>query len=255
MRKLLLPGLGLLLFSPGCSGKPKGTVSTTPSSPSFFRVDPAEAGSVHGFVRYTGHRTPPRLVDLSADPACAALHTRRSFEDSLLVTPKGLVANAFVYIDKGLEGKTFAAPSAPVIMDQRGCWFRPHVLGIQTGQVLQVINSDPVTHNIHPVAAINREWNHSQGPGDPPLSRRFARREIMVPVKCNIHGWMHAFLGILEHPYFSVTPDDGSFSIPDLPPGTYTLSIWHEKLGRQSQQITVTAHHITEVELLFKAGQ
>jgi plastocyanin len=168
------------------------------------------------------------------------------------VGPKGALANAFIYIKKGLEGKTFAVPATPVVIDQRGCWFRPRIVGIQTGQVLQVINSDPVTHNIHPMAEINREWNHSQGPGDPPMSRKFLKPEIMIPVKCNIHSWMHAYIGVVDNPYFAVSKEDGSFAIENLPPGTYTLGVWQEKLGTQEQQLTVAPHQNVVADFTFK---
>ena len=191
---------------------------------------------------------------MSGDPACAELHKRWISDESLLVNSKGFVANAFVYIDRGLENKTFAIPQQPVVIDQRGCWFRPRVLGIQTGQMVRVTNSDPVTHNIHPVAVTNREWNHSQGPRDAPLIRKFSHREIMIPVKCNIHGWMQAYFGVVEHPYFVVTDGDGSFNLGNLPSGTYTISVWHERLGRQSQQITVSPRHTTEIAFLLKAN-
>jgi hypothetical protein len=118
---------------------------------------------------------------------------------------------------------------------------------------LQVINSDPVTHNIHPMAMTNREWNHSQGAGDPPMNRKFLQPEVMIPVKCNIHSWMHAYIGVLENPYFNVSGEDGSFTIANLPAGTYTLAVWQEKLGSQEQQITVAPHVATAVDFRFQA--
>ncbi len=194
---------------------------------------------------------PHAFVDMSGDPACVAADHGRATDESFLRGPSGAVANAFVYVEKGLEGKTFDVPKAPVLIDQRGCWFQPRVLGIQTGQVLQIVNSDPVTHNIHPMAKVNREWNHSQGPGDAPLLRRFLKPEVMIQVKCNIHSWMHAFLGVVDHPYFAVTREDGSFEIKNLPPGTYTLSVWHEKLGTGQRQVEVKPGNrsITRFEL------
>ncbi len=194
----------------------------------------------------------PKLIDMSEDPACVETHKGKAYDESLVVNPAGLVANAFVYIDKGLEGKTFEVPSTPVVIDQKGCWFRPRVMGIQVGQELKVVNSDPVTHNIHPMAEINREWNHSQGPGEDPLSRKFLKPEVMIPVKCNIHSWMHAFIGVRDDPYFAVSQEDGSFTIPNLPPGTYTLAVWQEKLGTQKQQITVTEGQNTVANVTFK---
>ena len=192
------------------------------------------------------------MIDMSSDPACVEAHHGKAYDESLVVSSNGSLGNAFVYIEKGLEGKNFEVPSTPVTIDQRGCWFRPRVLGVQIGQVLQVVNSDPVTHNIHPMAEVNREWNHSQGPGDAPLSRKFLKPEIMIKVKCNIHSWMHAFIGVVEHPYFAVSKDDGSFEIDNLPLGTYTLAVWQENLGTQEQQVTVTPHSTAVTKFTFK---
>ncbi len=177
---------------------------------------------------------------MTGDPACVEAHHGKPYDESTVVNPNGTLANVFVYVKTGLEGKQFEVPATPVTIDQNGCWFRPRVLGIQTGQALKVTNSDPVTHNIHPLAQINREWNHSQGQGDPPLARKFTKPEVMIRVKCNIHSWMRAYIGVLEHPYFAVTGADGSFEIPNLPPGDYTLEAWHETLGTQQQKITVS---------------
>jgi hypothetical protein len=190
---------------------------------------------------------------MSEDPACVeANHGKRLFEDFLIVGHGNTLSNAFVYIEKGLEGKNFAAPQTPVVIDQHGCWFHPHVIGLQTNQPFQVVNSDPVTHNIHPMAHLNREWNHSQGPGDSPLNRKFVKPEIMIPVKCNIHSWMHAYIGVLDHPYFSVSKEDGVFDISNLPPGTYTVAVWHEKLGALEQQITINPGQTAVVDFTYK---
>jgi plastocyanin len=189
---------------------------------------------------------------MSEDPACVEAHRGKAIDESLLVSSSGALANAFVYVKKGLEGKNFAVPSTPVTIDQNGCWFRPRVLGIQTGQILQVFNSDPVTHNIHPMGQINREWNHSQGAGDAPMVRKFIKPEIMIPVKCNIHHWMRAYIGVVDHPYFAVSKEDGSYTIAGLPPGTYTIEVWHESLGTQEQQVTVAPHAKAVANVKFK---
>jgi plastocyanin len=226
----------------GCSAKVKptdtGSAKAAPA-PIYFMVDPATAGVVTGTIRSVGKRPKPVPIDMSNEPACVSAHQGKAYDESLMVGRGGELANAFVYVKSGLEGKTFAVPSTPVVIDQSGCWFYPRVMGIQVGQILQVVNSDPVTHNIHPMAQVNRDWNHSQGAGDPPLARKFVKPEIMIPVKCNIHSWMHAFIGVVEHPYFAVTGEDGSFTIANLPPGTYTLAVWQEKLGTQEETITV----------------
>ncbi len=247
--------LASALVVAGCSSKPAPPpAAAEPAKPAvvYFHVDPASAGSVSGTVLYTGRKPARKLIDLSSDPACVKSHQGKVYDESLIVDGKGHLGNAFVYISKGLEGKNFEVPSTSVTIDQRGCWFRPRVMGIQTGQVLDIINSDPVTHNIHPMAHTNREWNHSMGPGDEPLHRRFIKSEIMIPVKCNIHSWMHAFIGVVDHPYYAVTKDDGSFEIKNLPVGTYTLTVWHENMDPQEQQITVAAGSSVASNFTFK---
>jgi len=239
----------------GCSGKVQteqpGPAKSAPA-PVYFKVDPETAGSVTGQINFKGRRPAPKAIDMSEEPACVEAHHGKAYDESLVVGKKGGLANAFIYIKSGLEGKTFVIPADPVTIDQNGCWFRPRVLGIQTGQVLKVVNSDPVTHNIHPMAVVNREWNHSQGMDDPPIARKFLKPEIMIQVKCNIHSWMHAFIGVLDHPYFAVSKDDGTFEIKNLPPGPYTIAVWQEKLGTQEQQITVLPHGKAEANFTFK---
>jgi plastocyanin len=239
----------------GCSGKPKTeqpAATSSEAAPVYFKVDPATAGTITGRIHFTGRRPSPKAIDMSEEPACVEAHHGKAYDESLVVSKSGGLANAFLYIKGGLEGKTFAIPADPVTIDQSGCWFRPRVLGIQTGQVLKVVNSDPVTHNIHPMAEVNREWNHSQGAGDPPLARKFLKPEIMIRVKCNIHSWMHAFIGVVSNPYFAVSKDDGTFAVSNLPPGTYTIAVWQEKLGTQEQQVTVEAHGNAEANFTFK---
>src|SRR5277367_5537159 len=238
----------------GCSAKPKTEqpAATFEPAPVYFKVDPATAGTITGRIRFRGKRPSPKGIDMSEEPACVEAHRGKAYDESLVVSKSGGLANAFLYIKSGLEGKTFAIPADPVTIDQSGCWFRPRVLGIQTGQILKVINSDPVTHNIHPMAKVNREWNHSQGAGDPPLARKFLKPEIMIRVKCNIHSWMHAFIGVVDNPYFAVSGADGSFEIHNLPPGDYVIGVWHETLGTQEQKITVLPQGKTTASFSFK---
>ena len=237
----------------GCSKQPAAKPVASEPAVAYYTVDSATAGSVTGKIKFVGKAPARKLIDMSGDPACVEAHKGKAYDESLVVGANGAVANAFVYIKSGLDGKKFAVPAQPVVIDQNGCWFRPRVMGIQVGQTLQVINSDPVTHNIHPMAMTNREWNHSQGAGDPPMNRKFLQPEVMIPVKCNIHSWMHAFIGVLENPYFNVSGEDGSFTIANLPAGTYTLAVWQEKLGSQEQQITVAPHVATAVDFRFQA--
>jgi hypothetical protein len=245
---------GVVLLA-GCSGNDKTSqpsVAKSEPAPVYFKVDPGTAAAVTGQIKFKGKRSTPKVIDMSEEPACVEAHHGKAYDESLVVSKNGALANAFIYVKSGLDGKTFEVPADPVTIDQNGCWFRPRVLGIQTGQVLKVVNSDPVTHNIHPMAEVNREWNHSQGGGDPPLARKFLKPEIMIPVKCNIHSWMHAFIGVLNHPYFAVSKDDGTFEIDNLPPGTYTIGVWQEKLGTQEQQLIVPPRGKPVANFTFK---
>ena len=249
---VLLCGFGILA---GCSGtrtKEPQAESKKEPAPSYFKVDPATAGVLKGTVRFTGRKPARKTIDMSGDPACVEARHGKAYEESVVVSPNGALANVFIYIKSGLEGKTFEVPAAPLTFDQRGCAFHPRVTGIQTGQTLQVTNSDPVTHNIHPLPQNNREWNHSQGAGDAPLARKFMRPEVMIRVKCNIHSWMRAFIGVVEHPYFAVTGPDGTFEIPNVPPGEFLIEAWQETLGTQEQKITVAPSGKIEINFVLK---
>jgi plastocyanin len=239
----------------GCSRSAQRVSQTTATAnptPVYFKVDPATAGVLFGTIHFTGKRPARTPINMSEDPACVAAHHGKPYDESVVINRNGTLANVFVYAKSGLEGKTFEIPSEPVTIDQNGCWFVPRVLGIQTGQVLRVVNSDPVTHNIHPMAQINREWNHSQGAGDPPLARKFLKPEVMIRVKCNIHRWMHAFIGVVDNPYFAVSGTDGSYEIRNLPPGDYVIGVWHETLGTQEQKITISPSGKTSLSFTFK---
>jgi plastocyanin len=226
--------------------------SQSAAPPAYYKVDETTASTITGRVTFRGKRPVPQTVDLAEDPECAKLHRKPVYDQSLVVSRDGKLANAFVYIKSGLAGKNFAPSSTPVAIDQKGCWFEPRVLGIQTGQELKVTNSDPVTHNIHPRAQVNREWNHSQAGGDPPIERRFLKQEVMIRVKCNIHSWMHAWIGVVDNPYFAVTGTDGAFVLKNVPAGDYTIEVWQERLGTQEQHITVAAASQQSLNFEFK---
>lgn len=226
---------GLLVILVGCGGRKNGA----PPEQSFFRPDPATSGTIGGKVRFVGKKPAPKPIDMDQDPQCAKLHGQTVYDDPVSVSPDGALANAFVWIKHGLDGKKFETPAGPAIIDQRGCWFGPRVMGVRVGQTFKVLNSDPVTHNIHPLAETNREWNQSQAPGAEPLTRTFATTEVMIRVKCNIHNWMRAWVGVVDHPYFAVTGEDGRFQLKNVPPGNYTIEVWHETLGRQEKQINL----------------
>ncbi|HZS04469.1 MAG TPA: carboxypeptidase regulatory-like domain-containing protein [Blastocatellia bacterium] len=250
--KILLLCAGLAALA-ACSGtKPPGPAGTAPGTPVWFKVDPQTAGVVTGRVLFAGKKPVRKKVDMDEEPQCAKLHESAVFDDLIAAESDGALANVFVYVKQGLEDKKFEPPADPVVIDQKGCWFGPRVIGIQAGQTLKVTNSDPLTHNIHPLAQVNRDWNQSQAPGAEPLTRRFTQPEVMIRVKCNIHSWMHAWVGVVAHPYFAVTGKDGSFQLRDVPPGTYTVEAWQEELGRLDQQVSLAPAGKGEIVFRFK---
>jgi plastocyanin len=190
---------------------------------------------------------------MTAETACVAAHAGKPVYDEPVVTGKaGEIANVFVYVKTGLEGKKFEPPKTAVVIEQHGCMFVPRVMGILSGQTLAVKNTDNVSHNINPMPKENREWNQQQSPGAPDIERRFARPEIMIPVKCNVHKWMRSYIGVLDHPYFAVTSSDGSFELKNLPPGDYTVAVWHEQLGGKTQEIHMAASASTEMKVTLE---
>lgn len=246
--------LPLLLLLAACAPAPK-PAEPAPPAPVVFQVDPATAGVIRGTIKFTGKKPAAKKISLDADAQCVKLHPGGIItEEGVILAANGAVGNVFVYLKSGLEGKQFATPKEPVVIDQKGCWFAPRVLGMQTGQPLKVTNSDPVTHNIHPQPQKNRDWNQSQSPEDPPLQRKFTAPEIMIPIKCNVHNWMHAWLGVLDHPYFAVTGTDGSFEIRSVPPGNYTVAVWQETLGADEQPVTLAPSAKTDLTFTFKGN-
>jgi hypothetical protein len=249
---LFLPAFAAILLA-ACSATAPAKKQTAAAAPAYFKVDPATAGAIQGHVTFHGKIPPHKKVDMSEDPQCAGLHKTAVIDDAIAAARDGSLANVFVYVKQGLEGKKFAPPSQPAVIDQKGCWFIPRVLGIETGQTLNVINSDPVTHNIHPRPHANREWNQSQDPGAPPLVRHFQAPEAMIRVKCNIHSWMHSWIGAVDNPYYAVTGVDGKFDLSNLPPGNYTIEAWQEELGTQQQQVSVKPQGKSAIQFTFLA--
>jgi plastocyanin len=226
------------LLTVRCGESRRREKSEAPKPVVYFRVDPATAGTLRGRITFHGATPAKAAISMDAEAWCQQAHTGRPvYEQSVIVGKDAGLANAFVYIQSGLEGKTFEPVKESVTIDQHSCMFVPRAIGVRVGQTLLVSNSDQVSHNIHPQPQNNREWNQQQSPQSPDLQHRFARAEVMIPVKCNVHAWMHAYIGVVEHPYFAVTGPDGSFVWNNVPPGDYTIGVWHEKLGVQSRQV------------------
>jgi plastocyanin len=228
----------------------KKAVASTPVE--YFHVDPATAGTVSGKIAFRGAKPARKLISMESEAGCERAHAGHPVYDESLVTGKsGALANAFVYIQAGLEGKKFEPVKQAVVLDQHGCMFVPRVIGLQAGETLDLKNSDTVSHNVHPMPQNNREWNQQQSPGAPDVEHRFPRAEVMIPVKCNVHAWMHAYIGVVEHPYFAVTGADGAFELKNVPPGDYTVAVWHEKLGQQTQQVHVAPSTTAAVNFTY----
>jgi plastocyanin len=212
-------------------------------------IDQATVGSVRGAVKFDGTAPKAQKIDMSQDPACKGAN-----EAETVVADKGSLANVFVYVKDGLGSRTFDVPKDPVVLDQSGCRYHPHVLGVMAGQTVQIKNDDPTTHNIHPTPKDNREWNESQPPQAAPIEKTFAREEVMLPVKCNQHPWMKMYVNVVKSPFYAVTGPDGKYEIKGLPPGDYTIAFVHEKLGEQDQKVTVGPKESKTVDQSFKAA-
>jgi plastocyanin len=190
---------------------------------------------------------------MAADPVCSKSHPGAAMSEEVVTGPDNTVANVLVYVSEGLPGRTFEAPKESAVIQQKGCQYHPHVAAVETGQKLMVENSDPTTHNIHPVPSNNREWNQSQTQGAAPLETTFGREEIAIPVKCNIHPWMKGYIAVFKHPFFAVTGSDGKFVLKSLPPGNYTITAWHEQLGTTTQKVTIAANETKDVNFTLGA--
>jgi len=223
-----------------------------------FTAGPAVTGgagaTVSGKVKFTGKAPANPSIDMSEEAKCAAEYKTTPKEQIVVVNPNGTLANVFVYVKAGLPADAkFPTPTTPAVIDQKGCTYHPRVFGIMQGQPLEIRNSDALLHNIKAMAKKNRPFNISQPAAGMKTDKTFAVQEVMLPFECNVHGWMHAFAGVLPHPFFSTTGPDGSFSITGLPAGTYTIEAWHEKYGTQTASVTVPATGTKTQDFTFTA--
>lgn len=247
----MFSGLCLLLLLVGCSKKetPEEQPASSPSatSASATPIDPATVAAISGTVKFEGASPKPATIDMSQDANCKGSNKAEN-----IVVSDGHLANVFVYVKEGFGNRTFEAPKEAATLDQSGCRYHPHVLGVVAGQNIKIVNSDPTTHNIHPTPQNNREWNESQAPQAAPLEKTFAREEIMLPIKCNQHPWMKMFVNVVKSPFYTVSGADGKYEIKGLPPGDYTLAFVHEKFGERTQKVTLAAKDSKVVDVSFQ---
>lgn len=211
-------------------------------------VDPATAGSLAGVMTFTGAAPVAEVINRRSDPYCAGLGEART--EAIEVTDGGL-ANVFVYVKDGLGDLRFPVPSEPVVLDQRGCRYAPRVFGVQAGQPIEILNSDATLHNVHAIPENNREFNRGQALQGLTHTHVFTAAEVMVPFKCDVHNWMNAWVGVLDHPFFAVSNAAGRFEIAGLPPGTYTVEAWHEALGVRTGTVTIEPNATADLSFTF----
>ncbi len=248
----LVLAIGAAMASLGaaaCGGGQQAPASgAAPAAPVTNPVDPATAGSVAGKISFMG--TPPaaETISMSSDPRCVNAGAKT---ETVIVSGDGSVQNVFVYVKDGLGTLKFPVPATPVVLDQKGCQYRPHVFGVQVGQPIEILNSDATLHNIHAWPEANQEFNKGQALQGMKDTHIFSAREVMVPFRCDVHRWMNSFVGVVDHPFFAVTGADGAFELKGLPPGTYTIEAWHEKFGTRTASVTIGPKESKDVALTF----
>jgi hypothetical protein len=244
-----LPLLALGLFGCGksqpASEQPAGAPKTATIS-----VDPSTAGSISGVVSFKGAAPKMKPLDMTADPGCPT----GPQPAEVVVANASKLANVFVYVKEGLPSGNFAVPTEPLTLDQKGCRYNPHMIGIMAGQPMKITNTDTADHNIHDMPSKNPAFNESQMPTDKPITKTFATPEMMIPVQCNQHPWMRAYINVMTNPYFAVSSTDGSFEIKSLPPGEYTIAVVHEKFGEQTMKVKVAPKENAKVAFVFSAA-
>lgn len=260
MRKSLVCSASILglLFVAACGGGDSSSPTPATSSPDTAAT--ASAGpttgsaGVNGSITFEGEAPKAKKISMGADPICQAEHDGPVFSDVVTVNDNSTLKDVFVYVKSGLEGKAYPTPSEEVILDQAGCQYTPHVLGMQAKQALKILNNDDTLHNVHALPAKNKQFNIAMPKFMKKKEVTFDNAEIMIRVKCEVHPWMGAWIGVLDHPFFSVSDDTGAFSIAGMPAGDYTIEAWHEKYGQLTEQISLTDGEIKELSFNFTAN-
>ena len=210
--------------------------------------------TVKGSVQFDGEAPGGKKIRMDADPFCSKAHPDGASTEDVLVNEDGMLRNVFIYVKTGLEGKTYDAPDTPITLDQNGCRYEPHVQGMVAGQGVKILNSDDTLHNINAQAKNNKPFNRAMPKYLKEVDETFTDPEVMVRIKCDVHSWMATYVGVVPHPFFSVTGKDGSFDLSKLPAGTYTIEAWHEKYGTQTQEVTVADGDSQEISFTFSAS-
>jgi plastocyanin len=226
------------------------TYLPSPKSPSpHFNA----TGTISGTVTFDGKVPKLGEIKMNADPECMSKHAEKVFSEALVLGKNNTMANIFVRIKSGLAKKEYAPPKEPVVLDQHGCMYSPHVFGVMAGQTLKILNSDGILHNIHPLPKENRPFNLAMPKAIKVTEKVFKKvEEEKFTIKCDVHPWMHAYAAVMSNPFYAVTKEDGKFSIAGLDPGTYEIEAWHEKLGTLTAKVTVKAGETTTSNFTYK---
>ena len=250
---LILTSLCMLVACGGGSKEPAKPV--TPKKPKISRtksIDPATVGSVRGVVLFEGEIPSRMKITFSGARICSTEHDGPVYKDDVVVND-GKLQNVFLHIKSGTEAYIVPGPEKDeVLIDQKGCIYKPHVTAVRIGQKLTFINSDQLLHNVNVAPDDNRSSNYAMPRLNQRKSRKFSQPEVMIPVKCDVHPWMGAWVGVMEHPFHAVSASDGSYEIKGLPPGEYEIEAWHERFGVQTSKITIKTNEATEVGFTFK---
>jgi plastocyanin len=246
--------LGMLSFVvAGCGGGDGDAPAAAGGGEPVAAVQIENPGSITGSVAFTGTAPAAEAIDMRDEPVCSEKHSTPPVRQAVQVNSNGTLANVFIWVREGLT-QTFPAPSEAVQLDQNGCVYVPHVMGVQAGQPISILNSDAVLHNVNTQPTINRGFNISQPQAGMTSERTFTEPEVMIPVQCDVHGWMQAYIGVVNHPYFAVTSADGSYRIENLPPGDYVIEAWHEQYGTQTLNVTVPPNGTVEAPFSYDAS-
>jgi plastocyanin len=225
--------------------------SAAPAAPAAASAPAAGGATLTGKVAFVGTAPANESIKMEADAFCKAAHSGPVYTQDVEVNSNGTLKDVFVYVKEGVTGN-YPAPTTPVVLDQQGCRYHPHIFGIQAGQPLKIVNSDGTLHNIHALPKINAEFNLGQPFKGMETIKKFDKPEMPVRFKCDVHKWMGAYAGVVNNPFYAVTNDQGTFEIKNLPPGTYVIEAWQEKYGPQTQTVTISGSEAKTVDFSFK---